>query len=358
MRTFPTAAAVVALLVASPALAQQNQTAPTAQPQAQTEAPAAAGQQQAQGQLSQQDRQFVEQAAISDMLEKELGEKAQDKAENEQVKQFGERMAQDHDQSSESLKTLLEQANADIELPDDLPDAEQQKADRLDDMDGQQFDQAYMQMMVDEHERALELFRQQAQQGEHDQLKQFAEAQIPTLEQHHREAQDLLQQVGGAQAQADAGATGATGAAGGAAGGTAATTTAQQQGQDVGQMQDTQAASATPTRQDLMGKSVYGQNGDQIGEVSDVVISTSDDSVERIVIDRGGFLGIGQTSVALDINDVQITAEGIRVNLTDEQVSELPEWEGTDDDGTVNRNQTPAGDTAPPATNAPPATAN
>lgn len=342
MRTFPTAAAVVALLVASPALAQQNQTDTTAQPQAQTQAqtqsPVAAGeQQQAEGQLGEQDRQFIEQAALGDMLEKELGEKAQDKAENEQVKQFGERMVQDHDQSTERLKTLLEQVNADIDLPSDLPDAEQQKADRLDEADGARFDQAYMQMMVQEHERTLDLFRQQARQGQHEALKQFAEQQIPTLEQHHKDAQDIQQRLGsGAQAQAGTGTTDG----------------------NMGQMQDTQAASATPTRQDLVGQAVYGQNGEQIGEVSDVVVSTSDDSVERIVIDRGGFLGFGETSVALDMNDVQVTAEGIRITLTDEQVSELPEWEGTDDQGEMSRTEPPAGDTVPPATTAPPATAN
>lgn len=55
---------------------------------------------------------------------------------------------------------------------------------------------------------------------------------------------------------------------------------------------------------DLMGKDVYGIEGEAIGSVSDVLISHG--GVSAVVIDVGGFLGIGSKSVAVDTATLQI----------------------------------------------------
>lgn len=51
---------------------------------------------------------------------------------------------------------------------------------------------------------------------------------------------------------------------------------------------------------DLEGKPVYGSDGESIGDIKDVLVS-QDGSVNAVVIGVGGFLGIGQKDVAVDM---------------------------------------------------------
>jgi sporulation protein YlmC with PRC-barrel domain len=56
---------------------------------------------------------------------------------------------------------------------------------------------------------------------------------------------------------------------------------------------------------DLIGASVYGSNNADIGEIGDVIM-TSSGTVSGFVVDVGGFLGMGQKEVAMDIAKVKI----------------------------------------------------
>lgn len=58
---------------------------------------------------------------------------------------------------------------------------------------------------------------------------------------------------------------------------------------------------------DLKGKDVYGIEGESIGSVSDVLIKQG--GVTAVVIDVGGFLGIGSKSVAVDMSTLQVGPE-------------------------------------------------
>ena len=50
--------------------------------------------------------------------------------------------------------------------------------------------------------------------------------------------------------------------------------------------------------EDLIGTTVYGANDENIGEISDIVLS-QDGKVDAIIIDVGGFLGMGEKPVAI-----------------------------------------------------------
>jgi sporulation protein YlmC with PRC-barrel domain len=56
---------------------------------------------------------------------------------------------------------------------------------------------------------------------------------------------------------------------------------------------------------DLIGAIVYGPNNADIGKVGDVIV-TSDGKVNGFVVDVGGFLGIGQKEIAMDVTNVKI----------------------------------------------------
>ena len=60
----------------------------------------------AASELSRGDRKFVEEAAQGGMAEVELGKLAEQHATSDQVKQFGRKMATDHQKANEQLKKI------------------------------------------------------------------------------------------------------------------------------------------------------------------------------------------------------------------------------------------------------------
>lgn len=52
---------------------------------------------------------------------------------------------------------------------------------------------------------------------------------------------------------------------------------------------------------DLEGKAVYGAENESIGEINDVLVS-QDGSINAVIIGVGGFLGIGEKNVAVDMS--------------------------------------------------------
>lgn len=55
---------------------------------------------------------------------------------------------------------------------------------------------------------------------------------------------------------------------------------------------------------DLMGKSVYGSNDEDIGEIGDILLN-KDGRIVGVVLDVGGFLGLGETNVAVPMDALQ-----------------------------------------------------
>ncbi|KJS44124.1 MAG: hypothetical protein VR70_01985 [Rhodospirillaceae bacterium BRH_c57] len=76
----------------------------------------------------------------------------------------------------------------------------------------------------------------------------------------------------------------------------------------------------------LMDKEVYGSSGEQVGEVTDVLIDDQGQP-QMVIVEHGGFLGIGSREVAFEMNQVQVQGDQIQVPATQDQISEMPEWD-------------------------------
>jgi hypothetical protein len=63
----------------------------------------------------------------------------------------------------------------------------------------------------------------------------------------------------------------------------------------------------TVLARDLIGQTVTAPDNSKIGNISDLVLSKDGKTVEGFVIGVGGFLGIGERSVALKMDQLQIT---------------------------------------------------
>jgi hypothetical protein len=77
----------------------------------------------------------------------------------------------------------------------------------------------------------------------------------------------------------------------------------------------------------LEGKNVLSSQGEEVGEISDIVRSQADNELHAVV-DVGGFLGIGARSVAIPVQQGQIGEDGnLQVPLSRDQLEQLPEYD-------------------------------
>lgn len=61
---------------------------------------------------------------------------------------------------------------------------------------------------------------------------------------------------------------------------------------------------------DLQGKTVYSVDGSNIGDINDVLISQNG-SVNAVIIGVGGFLGMGEKNVAVNVSALQIAPDQV-----------------------------------------------
>ena len=125
---------------------------------------------------------FLSEAAAGGMAEVELGRLAQTKAQNAEVKQFAEMMITDHGRASVELKSLATRKN--ISLPTSVGGKHIATIQRLQNLAGSEFDRAYVDAMVEDHESDVRLFEMQARGAPDSDVKGFAEKTLPTLQRH------------------------------------------------------------------------------------------------------------------------------------------------------------------------------
>jgi putative membrane protein len=137
--------------------------------------------------ISSADRVFAQKAAAGGTAEVSLGQLAQQNAESQQVKDFGQRMVTDHSQAAQELRQIAQQENLTLPTTPDSKDQALQK--RLSELKGSAFDSAYTQDMVRDHKQDIAAFQREAQSGQDPALKSFAQKELPTLQEHLRLAE-------------------------------------------------------------------------------------------------------------------------------------------------------------------------
>ena len=138
---------------------------------------------------------FAMMAAMSDRFEIDSGQMAQEQSLNNEVKQFGQQLVQDHGNSSKELMQIAGQAGLRLDPPQRLDQRHQTIADSLSDAKGSGFDKAFLQAQVQAHEEGIALFKSYSQNGDNEQLKAFAQKGLPALQKHLDMAQKLEKQV-------------------------------------------------------------------------------------------------------------------------------------------------------------------
>jgi len=132
--------------------------------------------------LSPADKKFVMKAAIGGMAEVQLAQLAQQKSQDQAVKDFAQHMIDDHTPNNEQLMKLA--TSKGITPPADLDAMHKKEMTRLQALDGKKFDRAYLKGQTKDHEAMLKTFQAEQTSGKDADLKAFADQTVPTIQKH------------------------------------------------------------------------------------------------------------------------------------------------------------------------------
>lgn len=140
------------------------------------------------------DQMFVTKASAGGMAEVNHGTMAARMASSADVKKFGMQMVTDHTKANKELLALADKKRL---KPAERMDAKHQMmARKLAGLKGAEFDRAYMQGQVMDHEETIALFEAKAKGEGDDALKAWAKEKLPTIREHLKMAQMIHKRLG------------------------------------------------------------------------------------------------------------------------------------------------------------------
>lgn len=303
--------------------------------------------------------EFVNKATISDIFEVRSGKLAADKAKNEDVKDFGEQMVEDHSETTDELMELIQDENIDVQPPTELDEKHQANLDKLKNLSGAKFDQTYIPMQVLAHENAVNLFQDYSESGDNDPLKEWASDTLPTLKDHLEEARELNEELSkpARTAAADSDDTKANdkkamkevtdetdvdGAGNVAMNEKAENKNANRADKAADRKPTppsfeyvTQQAPSDWAAQTLIGKSVENRSGETVGEVNNVILNEKG-KVVAITVGVGGFLGLGEKDVGIPFDALKFRDEDVvDQNADGEDTADVGDDDASQDDRVI-----------------------
>lgn len=139
--------------------------------------------------VAEEDAKFAVDAANGGMAEVQLGKVAEEKGTDPKVKEFGKMMVADHTKANDELKTLA--ASKNITLPAAPDETMQKAASDVSGKNGKEFDKAYIDQMVKDHEKTVKLFEDGQKNVKDAELKAFIDKTLPVLKTHLEHVKSL-----------------------------------------------------------------------------------------------------------------------------------------------------------------------
>jgi putative membrane protein len=146
-------------------------------------------------------QQFIKAAYQYNLFEVKAGQLAQQKAQNQETKDFAQRLVERHQQAVDKLKKLADQKN--VQVSDELSAPRQRMLDELSSLSGADFDKKFMNQQLRSHKRALAMYKEASEKNTDTEVKQYAQQTIDTLRQHIQTAQQAggISEPAGAQSE-------------------------------------------------------------------------------------------------------------------------------------------------------------
>jgi len=139
--------------------------------------------------LSDSDKNFLMKAEKDNIAEQEIGRFAAAKTQNKDVKDYGEMLVEDHTKALNDLVDLMNKKG--MAQPNGLPKVEHDAMSKLNGLSGPDFDREFLNLMVEDHQKAVSEFRQEKDMAQDKDVKSYADHVLPVLEKHMQKAQEL-----------------------------------------------------------------------------------------------------------------------------------------------------------------------
>lgn len=149
----------------------------------------------ATGMEEEEKSEFVKEIARNSMMEVEASQLAQEMAQSQEVKEYAQMIVNDHQQINEKLRNIAQQEN--IDFPESLKEDQREEIQDLREKTGSDFDQAYMDKMVNKHEEAIDKLEKKLDEVQDQELQSFIDDTLNALRQHKQEAEQIQEQIGG-----------------------------------------------------------------------------------------------------------------------------------------------------------------
>jgi putative membrane protein len=140
------------------------------------------------------DKAFVKKALEGSMAEVQMGQLALQKSNDDQVKQFAQRMVDDHGKMVDQLKPVAQQMG--VKVPDGPSKGQMKNMDKMKGLSGDAFDHAYIKDMVKDHKGDDNDFKLEAQSTQNPQLKQMVMQSDQMIESHLQQIEQIEKSKG------------------------------------------------------------------------------------------------------------------------------------------------------------------
>lgn len=137
---------------------------------------------------SSQDQAFLRHAAVDGATEVAINKEALAHVQSPAAKKMAQRLIDDHTKANSELADVAKRNNVTVSAEPDPTQLASAKSWAS--MRGTAYDQAYAQAMVDDHQKAIQLFTE-GTRSTNAQISQFARNTLPTLEDHLSMATEL-----------------------------------------------------------------------------------------------------------------------------------------------------------------------
>ena len=144
--------------------------------------------------LAPSDATFVKKAIMGNNAEIDAAKMALEKSQNQAVKDFAQKMVDDHTKMLSDLKAVAEKDN--IKFEDKASPMGQKLAAKLQGLNGTAFDKAYVDGMVKDHKEDVRAFSTEINHGKKQDVKDVATQALPIIKEHLQIVEGLKKQVG------------------------------------------------------------------------------------------------------------------------------------------------------------------
>jgi putative membrane protein len=132
---------------------------------------------------------FLADVIRGNVAEVKLGQLAAERAQSQQVREYGDMLRKDHTRSLAKASSLADEIG--VPASSELSAQQQKQFESLQKLSGEEFDTTFLSQMVSDHQSEIAKFSAQAQSGSDPEVMAFAKETLPTLQAHLQHAQSI-----------------------------------------------------------------------------------------------------------------------------------------------------------------------